>query len=76
MFHLNFKINLKLNFKLSFYFIWKSVKFYFISVFYFKVTSKAFLFYLLFKKFNLSMWPISANTNLGHGPFLEFYEYS
>ena len=50
MFNLNLKINLKLNFK----FISNSVsfenqfKFHFISVFYFKLTSKAFLLYFLF----------------------------
>ena len=50
MFNLNVKINLKLNFK----FIETSIsfenqfKFYFVSAFYFNVTSKAFLFYLLF----------------------------
>ena len=74
MFNLNVKINLKLNFK----FIETSIsfenqfKFYFVSAFYFNVTSKAFLFYLLFWKFNLSMWPISATTNLAHGLFLDF----
>lgn len=78
MFNLNFKINLKLEFK----FIPSSIsfknqfKFYFISVFYFKLTSKALLFCFLFWTFNLSMWPITANTSLVHGLFLDFYECS
>ena len=53
LFHVQFqfKINLKLNFK----FISNSVsfenqfKFYFILIFYFKLSSKAFLFYFVFK---------------------------
>ena len=49
-FLLNFRINLKLNSKfistaISFE---NQFKFYFISVFYFKVISKAFMFYFLF----------------------------
>ena len=72
MFNLNFKINLKLNLK----FISTSISFenqfnfYFVSGFSFKVTSKTFLFYFMFSKFNLSMWPIS--TSLVHGLFLDF----
>ena len=73
-----FEIDLKLNFK----FISNSIsfenqfKFYFILDFYFKLTSIELLFYFLFLKFNLSMWPISASTNLVQGLFMDFYELS
>ena len=74
MSNFNFKIYLKLNFK----FISISIsvenqfKFFFIPVFYFEATSKGFLFYFLFYKFNLSMWLIGTNTNLVHVSFQTF----
>ena len=71
----NFKINLKLNFKFISISISFENQFNFISVFYFKVTSKCFCFIYCFKNLILSMWwSISANTNLAHGLFLDLYE--
>ena len=76
------KVQFKISLKVHFTFISNSVsfenqvKFHFISVFYSKLNSKAFPFYFLFLKFNLSMWPISAITNLVHGLFMGFYDYS